>query len=204
MPLKPLRHIIHEVNRLKKNDIIIPFLRSGDYRSFFNLSLTFTPNRIQLPHQEYYLRLSRMHDVASFCAELIFGLKGLWRNSCFTLEGISALPSSLSRIASSLSVFSKWFTPETIETKEHFSKSRILLIVTIVKLPEFFAKVSLTHHDFACDMLRSSCLRVLMDLSPMFNALSTFLATLDVILCLICFMYPTIQLMICTLYPSLV
>jgi hypothetical protein len=38
----------------------------------------------------------------------------------------------------------------------------------------------------------------------MFNALSTFLATLDVILCLICFMYPTIQLMICTLYPSLV
>jgi len=192
LPLKSPRHFILEFSRLKKNGIMISPLRSEDYCSFFNPLFTYTLNRIELPLQDCYLRLSKTHVFTTFCAELIFGLMGLWRKSCLTLERFSDLPSSfLERTVSNFLVFSKWFSPGIIETEEHLSKSRILLIVTIFKFPKLFAEVLLTHDGLACDMLRCSlCLRVLMDLSPMFNAFPTFLATLDVILCLICFMYP--------------
>ena len=142
----------------------------------------------------FLLRLSRTRDIAFFCAELTFGRKGLWRKSCSILEGFSAQPSSLvERTVSCLLGFSKWF-PETIEAKEPFSTSRILLIVTIFKLLECFAEVSLTHHDLACDMLGCSFyLRVPMDLSLMFNGFSIFLVTFDVCLILICLMYQTIR-----------
>ncbi|EFH63318.1 hypothetical protein ARALYDRAFT_894341 [Arabidopsis lyrata subsp. lyrata] len=51
---------------------------------------------------------------------------------------------------------STWFVPATIEAKDLFSMSQVLLKVTICNLPESFEEVSLTHHELACRMLLCS------------------------------------------------
>ncbi|CAH8257124.1 unnamed protein product [Arabidopsis lyrata] len=170
LPLESPRIIIHIVKSLKKNGIMIPSLRSGGYRNFFNFSslshlltdsiqelirniMVITLESISLKKIGIMISSPRSGDYQSFFIPLYpfllnFELMPMpipIPEETFIFQDILPLvPMSSLR-----------FMPANHEAKDTFSTSQEqdLSIVTISKFPDLFAEVSMTHHEIACGLL---------------------------------------------------
>ncbi|XP_020879060.1 uncharacterized protein LOC110227792 [Arabidopsis lyrata subsp. lyrata] len=154
-----------EFKSLKKNGIMIPSLRSGDYRNFFNFS---SPLHLVTKSNELLLLFSIIRNSPleykslkkngimipsptsgdyrnflnpSYPLPLIFKLKIVPKEIYIFQDILLFVPTSSLR-----------FVSTNQEAKDFFSTSHDLLIVTTTNFADLLAEVSMTHFEVACGM----------------------------------------------------
>ncbi|KAG7559319.1 hypothetical protein ISN45_Aa05g009150 [Arabidopsis thaliana x Arabidopsis arenosa] len=160
---EPSHHAL-ESKRWKKNGIMIPSLRSGGYRRFFHLSpsfhlftkirqVRFNIIKVSIRETESLKKngtmtpFPRSGGYQSFINPLYpfplnYELKPVPKETYIFQDILPLVPRSSLRLV-----------PANQETKDTFSTSQDLLIVTIANFRELFAEVSMTHHEVACGLL---------------------------------------------------
>ncbi|CAL9216738.1 unnamed protein product, partial [Arabidopsis halleri] len=241
LPLEPPTCIIHEFKSLEKNGIMIPSLRSGDYRNFFNFSSplhpftesnqllllfsiimdsplefkSFKKNGIMIPslrsgdYRNFFNFSSPLHPFTE-SNQLLLLFSIIIRNSPLEFKSLKKngimIPSptsgdyrnflnpsyplplllELKIVPKEIYIFqdilpfvptsSLRFVSTNQEAKDFFSTSHDLLIVTTSNFADLLAEVSMTHFEVVCGMwLVCLCLRLSMAY-PIF--ISIFVASL--------------------------
>jgi len=166
LSLESHRCLIHVAKCLKMIDIMIPSLRSDDYRSFFKCS------------SPIHLLIDFILEIISYTLGTTLESKSLMKNGIMipsprnggyqifsnhfyplilNLEPQTKPEKTFTSHESPPLVLTSLlrFVPASHVAKDTFSKSKdqVFLIVTTPKLPDLVAKVSMIHHEVICGLL---------------------------------------------------